>query len=176
MIKTRSESNEVLYPNEEIPVVTATDIEELKRMALLSPRQRVRLCVHQSLNDSLHEMFIIHARNCYVRPHKHIKKTESMAIIEGEVDIVLFNEDGLIRQINQLGAPQTGKIFFQRLPENIYHMLIIRSEVLVFHEIISGPFLRESTIFPDWAPVEQGTASIEFINKIESLIKRSEHK
>lgn len=171
MIKIRSESAEVLYPGEDITVVSTSDLEELKRLALLNPRQRLRLCTHRLPTDRLHEMFIVHAQDCYVRPHKHIQKTESMTVLEGEVDVVLFNEDGEIRQINRLGAPQTGKIFYQRLPEETYHMLIIRTELIVFHEIIDGPFLQEKTIFPDWAPAEQGAASIDFVNKIESLIK-----
>lgn len=170
MIRTRSESAEVLYPEEDIAVVNTSDLQELKRLALLNPSQRVRLCTHRSPNDRLHEMFIVHAQDCYVRPHKHIKKTESITILEGEVDVVLFNEDGKILQINQLGAPETRKIFYQRLPQETYHMLIIRTELLVFHEITSGPFRRGNTIFPDWAPAKQGVASMEYVNKIKSLI------
>jgi cupin fold WbuC family metalloprotein len=172
MIKSRSESAEVLYPDEDIVVVASADLQELKRLALLNPRQRVRLCAHISPNDRLHEMFIVHAQDCYVRPHKHIKKTESMAVLEGEVDIILFHENGSIRQVIQLGAMDTGKIFYQRLPEEIYHMLIIRTKFLVFHEIIEGPFLRESSIFPEWAPAEQGEASNAFIDQVESLIRK----
>lgn len=170
MIKICSESAEVLYPDEDIVVVSSADLQELRRLALLNTRQRVRLCVHRSPNDRLHEMFIVHTQECYVRPHKHLQKAESMAILEGEVDVVLFHEDGSIRQIIQLGAADTGKIFYQRLPEETYHMLIVRTEFLVFHEITEGPFLRLNTVFPDWAPAEQGEASREFINKIESII------
>ena len=63
MIKSRSESSEVLYPDEEIVVVAQADLQELKSLALLNPRQRVRLCAHRSPNDRLHEMFIVHTLN-----------------------------------------------------------------------------------------------------------------
>ena len=176
MIKSRSESSEVLYPDEEIVVVAQADLQELKSLALLNPRQRVRLCAHRSPNDRLHEMFIVHTLGCYVRPHKHLQKAESMTVLEGEVDVVLFHEDGSIRQIIQLGTADTGKTFYQRLPEEIYHMLIIRTEFLVFHEITEGPFLRKNTIFPDWAPAEQGKASKAFVDQVELLIKiKGEH-
>lgn len=171
MIRTRCESAEVLYTVEDIAVITNSDLQELKRLALLNPRRRVRLCAHLTPNDRLHEMFIVHAQDCYVRPHKHIQKTESMTILEGEVDVVLFNEDGKIREINQLGAPETGKIFYQRLPQETYHMLIIRTKLLVFHEITEGPFRRVDTIFPDWAPAEQDITSMEYVKKIKSLIQ-----
>ena len=177
MIKIRSESAEVLYPDEDIVVVASEDLKELKRLALLNPRQRVRLCAHRSPNDRLHEMFIVHTQDCYVRPHKHLQKAESMAILEGEVDVVLFHESGSIRQIIQVGAPDTGKNFYQRLPEEIYHMLIICTEFLVFHEIIEGPFLREDTVFPDWAPVRQDETSKAFLDHIELLIgRKGKHK
>ncbi len=172
MIKTRSESAEVLYPDENIVVVDSADLQELKSLALLNPRQRVRLCTHRSPNDQLHEMFIVHTCECYVRPHKHLQKAESMAVLEGEADVVLFHEDGSIRQIIQLGAANTGKVFYQRLPEEIYHMLIIRTEFLVFHEITEGPFLPGNTVFPEWAPAEQGDNSKEFTSQIELLIRK----
>ncbi len=172
MINIRRESAEVLYPDEDIVVITPADIQELKRLALLNPRQRVRLCTHRSPNDRLHEMVIVHTRDCYVRPHKHLQKAESMAILEGDVDVLLFHDDGSIRRIIQLGAMDTGKIFYQRLPEGMYHTLIIKTEFLVFHEIIEGPFLRENTIFPEWAPAEQGETSKEFMDKTELLIRK----
>lgn len=170
MIRIHQESAEVLYPEEDIVVVAAADLKELKRLALMNPRHRVRLCAHRSANDRLHEMFIVHTQDCYVRPHKHLAKAESMAILEGEVDVVLFHENGSIRQVIQMGAPGSGKIFYQRLSDAIYHTLIIRTEFLVFQESTEGPFLRENTVFPEWAPAEQGAPSKEYIAQIESLI------
>jgi cupin fold WbuC family metalloprotein len=166
MIKTRYENPEVLYPDEDIVFLNSADLQELKRLAVLNPSGRIRLCAHPSVGDRLHEMFIVHTQDCYVRPHKHIEKSESMAILEGAVDVVLFHDDGAVKQVISLGAANSGLIFYQRLPKNVYHMLIIKTEFLVFHEIISGPFLRENSIFPDWAPVESGEAANLFISAI----------
>jgi len=112
MIKVRKENDEVLYPEDDLVLVSAQDLDELKRRASLNPRRRIRLCAHRSPDDRLHEMVIVHMRECYVRPHKHLDKAESMLILEGEVDVVLFHEDGSLRQIIQMGAPGTGKIFY----------------------------------------------------------------
>ncbi len=171
MIKIRRESDDVLYPEEDVVVVAATDLKELERLALLNPRKRIRLCAHRSPNDRLHEMFIVHTQDYYVRPHKHIEKAESMAILEGEVDVVLFHEDGAIRQIIRMGAPDSGNVFYHRLSDPIYHTLIIRTKFLVFHESTEGPFLRENTVFPEWAPAVQGAASKRYIDQIESSIR-----
>jgi cupin fold WbuC family metalloprotein len=172
VIAIREESVEVLYPEEDVVIVTAADLDELKKLALQNPRQRVRLCAHRTPQDHLHEMFIVHTSDCYVRPHKHLGKAESMAVLEGEVDVVLFSEEGSITQIVQMGAPGSGKTFYQRLSDPIFHSLIIRTPFLVFHEVTEGPFLRENTIFPEWAPAEEGAAAIGFINEIESAIRK----
>lgn len=173
MIKIRKESDEVLYPDEDLVLLQIDGIQELKRRAVLNPRHRVRLCAHRFPRDSLHEMFIVHMRDCYVRPHKHLGKVESMAVLEGEVDMVLFNDDGSIRRIISMGTHGSGKVFYHRLVDPVYHMLIVRSEFLVFHEITEGPFLRESTAFPDWAPAEPGEAVKIFLNRLETQIMNS---
>ena len=170
MIPTYKESDEVLYPDQDIVVVDLETLTELKRLAMLNPRHRIRLCAHRSPTDRLHEMFIVHARDCYVPPHKHLEKAESMAILEGEVDVVLFNENGTIRQVINMGDIPSGKQFFYRLSEPVYHTLLIRTDFLVFHESTEGPFLRENTVFPEWAPKGNDGRVNDFVTQIESLI------
>lgn len=169
-ILIQKESDEVLYPKEDVVVIDKEDLDDFKSLALLNPRKRIRLCAHKNPNDRLHEMFIIHTRDCYVRPHKHLGKAESMAIIEGEVDVVLFKEDGSILRVIKMGDMDSGKLFYYRMSAPIYHSLFIRSEFLVFHEVTEGPFLREQTSFPEWAPPENNPEVKNFILKIESLI------
>ena len=154
MIKSRKESDEVLYVDQGSVLLETMDLDELKRLALLNPRQRIRLCSHKSQNDQLHEMFIIHTKDCYVRPHKHLGKVESMSILEGEVDVILFHDNGRIMKRFEMGDPTTSKPFYHRLNNPIYHMLIIKTDFLVFHEITEGPFIKSNTIFPKWAPIE----------------------
>lgn len=171
MIPTHKESDEVLYPVEDVVVVESSDLAQMKQLALINPRQRIRLCTHHSPSDRLHEMFIVHTSDCYVRPHKHLGKEESMAILEGEVDVVLFHDDGTIRQVIRMGDLNSGKRFYYRLSEPTYHTLLIRSKFLVFHEITEGPFLRAHTVFPEWAPEEQSAGRRDFVARIQSLIQ-----
>lgn len=171
MIPSRKENDEVLYPLEEVVTVALADLAQLKQQALLNPRRRIRFCAHRSPDDRLHEMFIVHTSDCYVRPHKHLGKAESMAILEGEVDVVLFDEDGTIRQVIKMGDSNSGKLFYYRLSEPIFHMLLIRTQFLVFHETTVGPFLREKTVFPDWAPEEQDVGCKAFVAHVETLLQ-----
>jgi len=151
MIPFHKESDEVLYPDDDVVLIASGDLDELKRLASKNPRKRIRICGHKSPDDALHEMFIIHTNETYVRPHKHLGKAESFSILEGRVDVVLFHDDGSIRQVVNMGAPDSGLPFYYRLDDPIYHTLLIRTDFLVFHEVTQGPFNREQTIFADWS-------------------------
>ena len=93
-MKATKFNEEVLFTADDVVKVDANDIEELKQKARLNPRRRIRICAHKNLEDNIHEMLIVHEKSCYVRPHKHINKTESFHIIDGSADIILFDEDG----------------------------------------------------------------------------------
>lgn len=148
----RVEGPEVLYSVAESTIVDAGGIAELKQRASTNPRRRIRLCAHRNATDALHEMLIVHERDAYVRPHKHVGKPESMHIIEGAADLVVMDDDGVPRRVVQMGDYASGKAFYHRIDAAAYHTLLIRSDVLVFHETTSGPFRREETVFAPWAP------------------------
>lgn len=151
MIATRQESPEVLYPVEDIVFCTEADWSQLKALAMANPRQRIRLCMHRSPEDSLQEMLIVHTKDTYVRPHKHVGRVESFSVLEGIVDVILFEEDGAVQQVIKMGPPSSGDRYFLRMNRPVYHSLVIHSDFLVFHEATTGPFGREQTVFPAWA-------------------------
>lgn len=163
-------NDEVLISNEDMVHVDELDLKNLKRGALHNERKRIRLCTHKSIDDPLHEMFIVHTKNVYVRPHKHVEKSESFHIIEGLVDVVLFDDDGNIIKIIKMGDYRSGLKFYQRLSKSYFHTLIIKSKILVFHEITSGPFKREDTVFPPWAPPDD-VNGMKFIEQIKKKLR-----
>jgi cupin fold WbuC family metalloprotein len=173
----RAESSEVLYAGEPIVTVDANDIATLVREAGENVRRRVRLCTHASVDDRVHEMFIVHERACYVRPHKHAGKSESFHVVEGEVDVVIFDDGGNVTGVIAMGDYRSGKPFFYRIAEPLYHTLLIRSGVLVFHETTAGPLRREETVFPQWAPSGEDagelTAYLQALEKAVAEFNRS---
>jgi len=148
----RAENPEVYYSD--AAVVTADDatIAELKRIAAANPRLRSRLCTHPDPSSGLHEMLIVHHRQAYVRPHKHLGKSESFHLIEGTARVVIFEENGAIRQVLEMAPYGRGKLCYYRMPDEVFHTILITSEWLVFHETTAGPFDPSRTVFPDWAP------------------------
>jgi cupin fold WbuC family metalloprotein len=156
-MRTKPFNNEVLYPDEPIVRVDRRDMDMLTAGALANERKRKRLCAHQDVDDRLHEMLIIHTRDTYVRPHKHLNKSESFHVIAGRVDVVFFDENGRVDQVTQMGDYASGLCFYYRVQHPVYHTLLIQSDVLVFHEATNGPLDRRDTLFAPWAPDNDNT-------------------
>lgn len=147
----RTFNKEVLFATEPVVSIDYRSINFLKEKSLESERKRVRLCAHKDMQDPLHEMFIIHTKDTYVRPHKHVRG-ESFHVIEGRTDVVLFNDDGAVASVIPLGDYRSGLPFYYRLEEPCFHTVIIRSDILVFHETKQGPFNPAETVYAPWAP------------------------
>lgn len=164
-------NSEVFYSKDALTTVNQSNIEYFNHLSSLNSRKRIRLCTHLNQADSLHEMLIVHERNTYVRPHKHPGKSESTHIIEGLVDVVLFDDEGQIERVISMGDYASGKTFYYRMATPIFHTLIIRSEVLVFHEITNGPFDRSATVFAPWAPEDTNVNSVDdFMSNLEKQV------
>jgi len=154
-------TDEVYYSQDSITKILLSDIEFLKETAGQNLRKRARLCTHADVNDSVHEMLIVHAKNGYVPPHKHLGKSESFHIIEGELDVVIFGDDGKIIDVIHMGLHATDKVFYYRLQESYYHTVIPLTDWVVFHETTKGPFDRAKTLFASWAPEEDDSEKHE---------------
>ncbi len=167
MMRFREINEEVLYVEDSIIKVDSEDIEYLKKRANQNQRKRIRLCAHKDVDDKLHEMLIVHGKDAYIRPHKHLTKCESFHVIEGSADVIIFDDAGDVTEIIHMGNYYRGDRFYYRLSEPCYHTLLIRSEFLVFREAANGPFRREDTLVAPWAPDENdGAARDKFMNQL----------
>jgi cupin fold WbuC family metalloprotein len=154
MKRTRWESPEVAYCEDEVPCLDAADVAALGIKAGDSTRRRARICAHRSRDDGLHEMIIALDRGGYVRPHRHLGRTESFHVISGAATLLLFEEDGTPRARLPVGDVASGRGFFVRLDQPVFHALVVESEQLVFHEVTTGPFDPASSEPAPWAPGE----------------------
>jgi cupin fold WbuC family metalloprotein len=131
------------------------EIAFVKKQAQSSTWKRARICAHKTGDESLHEMLIAILAGSYIHPHKHFGKSESFHIVDGEVDVVIFDEYGHITDVIQLGVPGSGRQFFCRLYAGVFHTLIVRTNFLVVHEVTNGPLIRANTALASFAPYEE---------------------
>ncbi len=143
----------IFYADKPIVKVDQKDIGVLIAKAHVAKTVRSRLCMHEDPNSDLHEMFIVHFRDTYVRPHKHLGKPESIHIIEGAADIIIFDNHGEIKDVVNMGEYRSGRRFYYRMDGEFYHTVLIDSDTCVFHETTKGPFDRDrDTVVAPWSP------------------------
>lgn len=148
-----------------------SDLSYLKSEVYKTARKRIRLCTHTHDEAKLHEMFVVYTDATYVRPNLHLGKDESLHILEGEADFVFFDDKGKVIEVVRLGDQSSNKNFFVRVPQGIFHTIIMRSQHLVIHEATPGPFNRQDTVWAPWAPLDSDLAAVaQFQHRLENQI------
>lgn len=175
MIKNKYQQigNSIYYSDGGFCSVNFHDILFLKQAAVQSEQKRSRICFHANSAEQQQEMLIAAHKSSYIRPHKHFDKSETLTIIEGNCDALLFDANGnLINKFIMTCASEAG-CFFYRMPPKYFHSLIIESEWLVFLETTIGPFNKNNTEQAQWAPEsDQSIEGLRYLkSKILSLVK-----
>jgi len=171
-INFKEENKEVYYVTDKNIKLGKKYIQFFKEKASSNKRQKSRLCTHKDINDELHEMFIVHKRNMYVRPHKHLHKSESLHVIEGSAYMIVFDDLGKVIEVTHISDYSSGHKFYYRMNKPFYHTLLITSDFFVFHETTKGPFKRTDTVFAPWSPEENDKVAIKrFIKKLVQSVE-----
>ena len=161
---------EVYHSNSECVGLDSSDIHRLVEIANRNGSKRARFCVHQSSEDLLHEMFIVHPKDIYVRPHMHRQNAESLLVLDGEADYVTFNEEGEIENKILMGDYTSGHQFYQNTAPGVFHTILVRSEWLVFLECTLGPFNKDDMVYPNWSPAGSDTDEVNMY--VSHLLER----
>jgi cupin fold WbuC family metalloprotein len=166
----RTVSDEVLVATGGVVQVRSADVALVVQKGTSNARKRARLCAHPGPDDRLHEMLIVLDRGTYIRPHRHGAKSESFHVIEGELDVVLFHDDGGVRDVVRMGPYGSGRAFFYRLMEPCYHAVLINSPYALFHETTNGPFDRADVDFAPWSPPEGDPRVAAFVGRLRQAV------
>ena len=164
-MRFRQENEEVYYLLDPLARIGATELDFLRAKALGNRRGRARLCAHPDAQSRSQDMFVALARGAYARPHRHLGKSEGVFMLEGELLVLTFDDQGQVLesftassvQAAQAGRP--GATAFFRAPRELYHVYSPLSDLVVFHETTAGPFDPANTIPAPWAPAEDDPAA-----------------
>jgi cupin fold WbuC family metalloprotein len=127
-------------------------IKNLNDLANGNDTKRSRLLIHSNADSKIHEMLIFFRKDSYIKPHKHINKTESYLILEGDLDVIYFNEDGSFNNKINLKNYSSGNTFFLRSENSLFHTLRIISDFVILIETTNGPAIKDETEYANWAP------------------------
>lgn len=133
---------------------------DLAAQADASPRLRTHFNFHEGAESLVQRLIIQMKRGTYIRPHRHydMNKWEMTVALSGIVEIVIFEEDGCVRERIRI-APDSEVMALELLPKT-WHSYVPISDHAAFFEIKEGPYdPARITQFAPWAPAE-GDATV----------------
>ena len=142
----------VVTTDADLVIVSQAEVDDVIERVHGSPNGRARLCAHRSSGERFQEMIIVHRQDAYLRPHRHPTKAESLHIVDGLADIVVFDDGGSVREAIAMGPIGSGRPFYIRINIPAFHTIRSRTEYVVVHESTDGPMDHDDLIFAPWAP------------------------
>ena len=148
-IENFSKINDVVFRSERSVVsLQMSQLDPIIEAAKISQLKRARLCCHSASEDRLQEMFIVLCKGVDIEESVHIKKDESLTVVNGSGHYDFPNEDASLRESIKLSEYQnTNGCFFTRINRFVPHKIIVDSDYLIIHEATTGPFKREDTSY-----------------------------
>ena len=145
---------EVLRNSKELLFINSEIVTQIKNEAQQSSRLMARLLMHLSHEDPVQEMLIAMGRDCAVMPNRSVGRSESLQVIEGELLLIVFDDNGKVVQRVEMGPLGSGKAFLYRLSSTPWHTMIPLTKMVVVHEALQGPFKKSTEPLPDWVPCD----------------------
>lgn len=105
-------------------------------------KQNLRLNLHFSKEDKLHNMVILQRKDIKLNTHKHLKKNETIHLIRGKIKIIIFDNNHKKKFVQLLDKEN----FMFKIPCKFYHTIDIVSNYAIYHESKVGPFSPNQTI------------------------------
>jgi cupin fold WbuC family metalloprotein len=134
--------------------ITADVIGDLVARAGES-RNTHRILLHPGIDDPIQEMLIVHPRGVYIRPHKLMTTSKTYNVIQGELEIVMFDGNGAVIEHHRMRPLADGGPSVTRIMKDGYHSIVAVTDTVTFIEVLPGPF--DGTVFADWAPESDGS-------------------
>ena len=158
---------EVIKNSEELLFINNDLIEQIIEEASQSQRHMARLLMHFDHEDPVQEMLIAMGRDCMVVPNRSVGRSESLQVVQGELLLIIFDDNGNVVKRVEMGPAGSDKVFLYRLSSTPWHTMIPLSKIVVVHEVIEGPFVNSSDPLPAWIPGDAESLK-RFLKEIET--------
>ncbi len=159
-------SDLVLAAKGSVATLSNDVLVKLSEQALAHQMKKARILLHGKSDHALHEMLITHSRGRYIRPHINESSAKSFLVLEGEMMVLLFDDDGKVSDKYLLGQQKSGADFMLRVQDPVFHTIVVVSETVTFLETILGP--HQKTRYADFAPDPEDDAASSYFAWLES--------
>lgn len=152
----------------ETKVVYQSDLTISLKLATKAVKRRQAILLNENF-DQVPQRFINNlTKDTYVRPHKHIlpKQWELMSWITGEVEALLFTEEGILYERYMLSADEVKVVEF---PPGIIHSFLTNSSgsYLEVRNCAYNPSIDRE--YAPWSPAEGSVEARGFLETLRTL-------
>ena len=102
-----------------IMVIDNEILDGLTAQAKASPRLRMNLNFHQSLDEKCHRFLNAVEPDANIPVHRHPEKEESFVVLRGRIRVITYNDDGTIIE-NIVLNPSEGR-YGVNVGKNVWH-------------------------------------------------------
>ena len=114
-------------------------LDGLSAQAKDSPRLRMNLNFHQSLDDKCHRFLNAVEPGADIPIHRHPEKEESFVVLRGKIRVTTYNDDGFIIEDHVL-SPSEGR-YGVNVEKNVWHTVEALEPGSVIFECKEGPYV-----------------------------------
>lgn len=119
-------------------VINKKLLDEVSAQAKASPRQRMNLNFHQSLDEKCHRFLNAIEPDSVVPIHHHPTKEETFILLRGKVRVTTYNDDGTV--IESIVLDPTEGRYGVNIGKNVWHTIEALESSVIF-ECKEGPFV-----------------------------------
>jgi cupin fold WbuC family metalloprotein len=137
-------------------------LDELSAKAAASPRRRAHHTLHAGPEDLVQRFIVVAQADSYFRPHRHNARTELALVVRGQVDVLTFDDAGVVTARFGVGAGQGS--FAYETPQRTWHTIVPGANGGAFFEVKEGPYdPATASEFAPWSPAEGAPAASGFL-------------
>ena len=114
-------------------------LDDLSAQAKASPRLRMNLNFHESLEDKCHRFLNAVEPGADIPIHRHPTKDESFFVLGGRIRVTTYNDDGSIIESVVLN-PSEGR-YGANVEKNVWHTVEALAPNSVIFECKEGPYV-----------------------------------
>lgn len=114
-------------------------LDDLTRRAQDSPRRRMNLNFHESLEDKCHRFLNAVEPEADIPIHRHPEKEESFVVLRGKIRVTTYNDNDTIYEDLVL-SPTEGR-YGVNVEKNVWHTVEALEPGSVIFECKEGPFV-----------------------------------
>jgi cupin fold WbuC family metalloprotein len=146
---------------------SSEDLQALTLKAQNSERLRTNLNIHEAPDAAVQRLFLAFEPDTYIRPHRHPEahKWELFIVLQGELELLIFNDGGDIVERTMLSPDATRVV---EIPPGTWHSYLCREPGTIALEVKQGEYLptKEHDFLP-MSPAENTPQAVTYYQSMK---------